>query len=683
MATIVDPNAYSTEFNADTPAPKSSREALVRWVMTRCNQWRDNYTNQYKARDDEYYRLYRGRWVEADKNKASERSRIISPALSQSIDMTTAEIDESIFGREQWIDLLDDHEDPDHKDIKGIRDMVLEDLETDGVDGAISQAVFQGCLYGNLAGKIGVELEWVPSIVDAEVFDENGNKVTKRIVEHNPRWRMTVTPIPPNELLTDPDADEIDDMIGVAHEFTRPRAWVIKNADSFGDDGKIAALKYASRVGGGDAAVVDSATTDRGDPEQNKGATPSTAILITDYHGLVPSYLLDTPDDDDDAPQPDEPSAPADRTKMVEARVVIFDKKVGVFAKANDNWMGDRDIVACAYLKMPGLYRGRSISEMGYNAQKALDAVLRTRLDVFALVANPMLAADATALPRGFDQRIRPGKLWLTNGNPAEALMPLGFQGLDPSVFNETSDLERMVQMGTGAMDTATPIDGNRRNETATGTSLIAGTFVKRTKRAVRNITRKFVNPLVQRVLWRRMQYDTARYPADLKFRIVSTLGIVARELESAHLGTLLGFVPQGSATHRTVTKAIFDSTNSPYKAELEAALEQDAQPTPEAQAQHQMSLQVQQAQAGEAMLKTRKLAAEIMLIMAQIQTEMSKPGVEVEKLRLKYSEMEVQLKEVEQYARQNEIAMMNVMSGHSRAMAKIEVDRQKPAKTK
>ena len=668
---LVDPNT----FNADTPpsyaGKKSNRAALAQWVMSRVNQWRDNYKNQYEDRDNEVYRLYRGRWVKADKNKESERSRIVSPALSQSIDMTAAEIDESIFGREQWIDLLDDHGDPDHQDINGIRDVILEDLTTDGVDSAISLAVFQGCLYGNLAGKISVESHSEPKIVEEmQTNPETGQPVKVRRVERALRWRVSVTPIPPNELLTDPDADEIDDMLGVAHEFKRPKAWVIKNAGSFGEEGKRAALAYATSRRGSAAPVTESETINRGDPEENQGATPSNAILITDYHGLVPAYLLKP-----DAAEGERPDMDA---TLVEARVVILDKNTVVYGAPNTNWMQDRDIVGCAYIKMAGLWRGRSISEMGYNAQKALDAVLRTRLDVFALVANPMLAADATALPRGFDQRIRPGKLWLTNGDPSAALMPLGFQGLDPSVFNETSDLERMVQMGTGAMDTATPLEGNRRNETATGTSLIAGTFVKRTKRAVRHLTRNFVNPLIQRILWRRMQYDVDRYPADLKFRVVSTLGIVAREIENAHLTNLLGFVQQGTQTHRTLTKAIFDSTNSPYKAELEAALEADAQPTPEQQQAFQTEQQVQQAKAGEAMLKTRKIAADIMLIMAQIQSELAKPGVEVEKLRIKYREMEVQLQEVEQYARQNEIAMMNVVASHASTMAKIELDTEK-----
>ena len=144
-----------------------------------------------------------------------------------------------------------------------------------------------------------------------------------------------------------------------------------------------------------------------------------------------------------------------------------------------------------------------------------------------------------------------------------------------------TGWMERMVQMGTGAMDTATPLEGNRRNETATGTSLIAGTFVKRSKRALRNITDNFVQPLVRKILQRRMQYDALRYPSDFEFRVVGTLGIVAKELEQQQMTQMLSLVEQGSATQRVLVQSIFDASSSPYKAALQAALEQDAQPDP------------------------------------------------------------------------------------------------------
>jgi hypothetical protein len=46
----------------------------------------------------------------ADKNRESERSRIVTPAIRQAIDSRQAEIEEAIFGRKDWFDCDDDDE---------------------------------------------------------------------------------------------------------------------------------------------------------------------------------------------------------------------------------------------------------------------------------------------------------------------------------------------------------------------------------------------------------------------------------------------------------------------------------------------------------------------------------------------------------------------------------------------
>ena len=56
-------------------------DSLENWVVDKTNAWRDHYEASYKERFDEYYRLWRGIWDPNDVMRASERSRIISPAL--------------------------------------------------------------------------------------------------------------------------------------------------------------------------------------------------------------------------------------------------------------------------------------------------------------------------------------------------------------------------------------------------------------------------------------------------------------------------------------------------------------------------------------------------------------------------------------------------------------------------
>ena len=79
--------------------------ALSGWVIGRVSQWEDHRNTNYQKKWDEYYRIWRGIWSSEDKTRSSENSRLISPATQQAIESIVAELEEAIFGREQWFDL--------------------------------------------------------------------------------------------------------------------------------------------------------------------------------------------------------------------------------------------------------------------------------------------------------------------------------------------------------------------------------------------------------------------------------------------------------------------------------------------------------------------------------------------------------------------------------------------------
>ena len=56
--------------------------------------------------------------------------------------------------------------------------------------------------------------------------------------------------------------------------------------------------------------------------------------------------------------------------------------------------------------------------------QKSIDAQMRSHLDALALTNAPMVAVDATRLPRGAKFEVKPGKAFMTNGDPAGIIMP-------------------------------------------------------------------------------------------------------------------------------------------------------------------------------------------------------------------------------------------------------------------
>jgi len=299
---------------------------------------------------------------------------------------------------------------------------------------------------------------------------------------------------------------------------------------------------------------------------------------------------------------------------MVEAVVTIAND--GVVLRATKNFFEymDRPFIVYQHDTVPGEFWGRGVCEKGYNPQKALDAEVRSRIDALALIGSPMLGVDITRLPRNPDMESGPGKWLMLRGRPSEVIEPIGF---DPNAlaltFQQSGDMERWVQMGTGAMDSATPTALNRRNETASGMSQIASGFVKRSKRTMQNIERDFLRPLVTKTLWRYMQFDPERYPdKDVKFIVTGTLGIMAREVENQQLVQLMGFVPPESPAHGVLLAAILDTTTSTRRADIKQAIDalaKAAQPNPEAQ---KMQQAMQQMQMQQMKLELDKLQAEV-----------------------------------------------------------------------
>ncbi|MHA2067880.1 MAG: hypothetical protein ACXABY_26245, partial [Candidatus Thorarchaeota archaeon] len=228
--------------------------------------------------------------------------------------------------------------------------------------------------------------------------------------------------------------------------------------------------------------------------------------------------------------------------------------------------------------------------------------------------------ADITRLPRSPDMRIRPGKTIFTRGNPKEVFsaIEMGSQIVLQSTWQHASDMERMVTMATGAMDSAAPLNQNRRNETASGMSMMGSGFIKRSKRAMGNVERNFLGPLIRKSLWRYIQFDPQRFASDFKFIPKATMGIMAKEVENSQLINMLGFLEPQSPEYNIIIKAIFDNSASANKQELSQAMDiMMAPPTPEEQ---QMQQQQQQMQMQAVQLELKEKETDIQKTLAEIE---------------------------------------------------------------
>ncbi len=622
--------------NQDELDATATDSGVVSWVMSRVQDWEEHRETNFKDRWNEYYRLWRGVWDAKDKNRDSERSRLIAPSLSQAVEATVAELEEATFGGGKWFDVDDNFADDDKTDIAMFRDQLKEDLEAAGVPVAMAEVFMNGCIYGTGIGKITLSDEDKMTLVASPI---DGTFVTDAEVSVEKQVEVGLVAVHPQEFVIDPAALTINDALGMAHITVVPKHIVVqKQKDEIYSHGEL---------GDFSDTLVGNKTYDNRVLDKDSRHRDST--MIVEYHGLIPRELLPLETDEDEIVvsllDNEESVAIVDEDDMVESIVTIANGHMLLRAIENPNIMKDRAFIAYPHDKVPNEFWGRGVCEKGYNPQKALDSEMRGRIDAMALAIVPMVGVDATRMVRGANFKIQPGRNILTNGDPSTVLKPFQFGQVSQHTFAQSGELERMVQMATGAMDSATPIGENRRNETSSGMSMIMSGAIKRSKRTLSNIERLFTKPFIHKAAWRFMQYAPDRYPAkDVKFKVIATMGLVARELEQQTFSSMMNTVPAESPAFWMLLKGVYENSSMSNREEMlpiidqmmQKSLQQQAQPP---QPDPMVALKQQELQL-KAKMEQAKLQMSTQDNQQDAQLNMEKLKLEYEKLKLKREEM-------------------------------------------
>jgi len=583
---------------------------IVAHVMHIVRENRQIRDRTYKKQWDAYERTFRGLYTGTDKTREGERSRLVTPALAAAIESTAATIEDAIFSRENWFDVTDDLMDTDRDDVSQAHGLLNEDLNLAGVPEAIAKTVLNGCLYGTGIGKINITRKEIRSY-------ENG-KVTK---DYRPL--VTLEAIPPWEFVIDSQARDISSAYFVAHETHVPRnvIWGRQKSGTY---------RTVPLMGNNSTTTANPAgeETPAGD---RKAEDYDGSVFITEYYGLLPAAMLKGVVD----VQPEDIQG----NGHVECIITIGNELEVLRAVVNPFATKDRPIIAYQHSVVPGKFWGRGVAEKGWNAQRALDAELRARMDALGLLTSPMMGADITRLPRNPDMRVRPGKVWLTRGRPSEVLEPVILGNIDPNTFNQSSEMERMVQVGTGSIESNAPLNSDRRNETASGISMIQSSALKRMRRTMWNIERQFLNPFIRKAMHRYMQFAPSRYPNDVTFQISGTMGVVAREFEQSQLVGLLSNISPDQPSHGLILRAIIELSSSPKRDEILKKLDELNKPDPEAQQKQKemeaIQMELQKEALKEQQYENAKTLEEIKLIQAETAHQMKMTELEDEKVEI------------------------------------------------
>jgi hypothetical protein len=616
MATDKQEKLEQNEFYEPTEADKE----LTDFVTDHCNRWRDYRDTNFLPDWLEYERIFRGQWASEDKTRESERSRIVTPATQQAVETRHAEIMEAIFGQGEFFDIQDDIRDVNNNpiDVGVLKAQLMEDFKRDKIRKSIDAIELMAEIYGTGIGEIVVKTEkqFVPS---TQAIPGQMGQAAIGVVEKD-RISVKISPVNPKNFLFDPNGTSVDDCMGVAIEKY------------------ISIHKIVEGIERGIYRKVDITPTYEDtdlEPTQEVSQYQDEKVLLLTYYGLVPrEYLENLEENKNIVDLFPESSAAEEYSDMVEAIVVIANDGQLLKAEANPYMMKDRPVLTYQDDTVPNRLLGRGTVEKAFNMQKAIDAQIRSHLDSLALTTSPMIAMDATRLPRGAKFEVKPGKAILTNGAPSEILYPFKFGQTDGNNLATAKDFERMLLQSTGTLDSQGMVSAGARDMGQGGMSMAVATIIKKYKRTLVNFQEDFLIPFIQKAAFRYMQFDPERYPSvDMTFIPTATLGIIAREHEQQMFIGLLQTLGPNTPVLPLILKGVLANSSLTNRYELMEQLDKMSQPNPQAeqmaQMQQQLAMQAAQAQiavnttqAEQNRAEAQKLAIEAQLMPQEVQAK-------------------------------------------------------------
>jgi hypothetical protein len=593
--------------------PSDSDKEIVNFVVNHCDRWRD--WRDVNCLDDwlEYERIFNGEWDAQDKTRESERSRIVTPATQQAVETRHAEIMEAIFGQGEFFDIQDDIRDVNGSplDVAAIKAQLMEDFKVDKIRKSIDQIELLAEIYGTGIGEIVVKTEkvFVPA---TQAIPGQMGQAAIGVVEQD-RIAVKIVPVNPRNFLFDPNGTSIDDCMGVAIEKYVSIHKIVKGQEE--------GIYRKVKVG------TDSMDTDL-EPTQEVSQYEDDKVKLLTYYGLVPREYLEQLENEENGEVEDlfpEDSIQDEYSDLVEAIVVIANDGVLLKAEKNPYMMKDRPILAYQDDTVPNRLLGRGTVEKAYNSQKAIDAQVRSHLDSLALTTSPMMAMDATRLPRGAKFEVKPGKAILTNGNPNEILFPFKFGNTDGTNLTTAKEFERMLLMATGTLDSQGMVTAVSRDAGQGGISMATASIIKKYKRTLVNFQEDFMIPFITKAAYRYMQFDPERYPTvDMKFIPTAALGIIAREHEQQQFIALLQTLGPNTPVLPIILKGIMANSSLSNRFELIEMLDKMSQVDPQAQQaaqmQQQMAMQLAQAQIAVQTTQAEQNKAEAQKLLTEAQ---------------------------------------------------------------
>jgi hypothetical protein len=498
--------------------------------------------NNHLAQWERNHRAYERTWAPQDVTRKSERSKYVSSITQQAVNDTVAATSDALFGQGRWFTLEDNSADKDKLDIEQASITLDEELRGNQAQEAWESLGLLGEMYGTGIMEIQpVKLrEYIPTTRDDGSYG----------VEIRDKVGIRYIPTRPHDFRIAPGATDIPSAPWCATERYEPittftslvdnQTWENNYIDPFGhtfqaDDLTSGDLTYQHRPG---------------------------YVLITNWHGLVPSKLVD----------------PQSREQFLKANVVIINRSMVAYVGPNPFMCKFAPFVDYRPIKVPGRFFALGAAHVVHQDQVTMDRHYRTHEDALAFTAYPMTGMDASRVPKGLRLTAEPGKNLMVNGRPSEIIEQISL-GTPSTVSLETAqrlyDWSKQASGMPGGGSAMSTMQGVK-----TGVSEMASMPIAQSiKRRVRSFQNGTLVPALTMITKLFMQYDPERFPAtDFTFKVEGALSMLEKGYERAELSTIIQSMTDDNPVKPALIAQLVTLTNHPNRHALAQGLMQISQ---------------------------------------------------------------------------------------------------------
>ena len=592
----------------------TTQDDLVSFVTAHTDPWRDHRDANHIDEWDTCERHWRMEWSGSDKQRQSERSKLVTPLLLEAVETRLSEVNHVVFGKGTFFDIDDDMDDQETVDIEYLRKKLAERYKKDKIKSQLTQVITLGEVYGTGIGEIIVKT--VEDRTPASRSTQNPG--VKQIgVEKSQRVSIRLEPCHPKNFLIDPSVSEVEDSIGVGVEKFVPFYDVYQEMVS------------------GNYKMCDIGSSGPDDdlrPVQEDVQPRTEEVRVLRYYGKVPRELLENQDREDDNPALERALASVTDDSdvgfnmreqykdLVEAIVIIADGTHLLKAVPNPYMMKKRPVICHRPDRIPGRFWGWGTVQKGLMMQRAIDSQIRMHQDTSAITAAPMVGVDSTRMPRNFKFEVVPGKMVPVIGRSSEILEPINLGQTSP-VFLETANyFDQLLRRATATLEVPTPEQAGGAGPQ--GMSPFHASVIKKMHRALLNIQEDLIVPFVTCSAHMYMQLEPNEFPVrDMKFVATAVIGTMAKEYENFKLMGIMQTLGPDSPLQPMLMMSVLENSNLSNRDTMIKQLQESMQPDPQ---QQQMEQMMQQMSMQKLHLELKKAEADLLKTTAEAQKAMA-----------------------------------------------------------